>query len=159
MNLKEPQPPNDFVERARALVRVMRSNGIDKLPDGTSAGQIEDLIHASMEATDEIDVIEDTVKGKIEARDKINNVIWKATKGGAAFIESRFGDDAIQLEQIGLKRRSKYAPKKRKITVQTAAVFAQSSKPKKSRMTIIPMPTDDAASTITTHTNGNGVHG
>ena len=108
MNLKDPRPPADLLERARSIIRTMRSDNIAVLPDGTTVEELEELLRQALEAANEVGIANDTVKKKIETRDKIHNSIWKVTKGGVAFIESRFGDDAVQLEQVGRKRRSKY---------------------------------------------------
>ena len=129
MNLKDPRPPADFLERARSMVRTMHSDSIPALPDGTTVKQLEDLLQESLDAANEVGVVNDILKKKIEARDIVNNGIWKVTKGGIAFVESRFGDDAIQLEQVGRKRRSKYARSVRKAVVPAIVTVVEADIP------------------------------
>ena len=155
MNSKDPRPPTDFLERARKLVRAMYSNSIDVLPDGTVVAQLEDLIRQSIDAANEVGVVNDILKKKMETRDIISTGIWKITKGGSAFIESRFGDDAVQLEQVGRKRRSKYSRSARKPLLQTTISNTGTPKSKSGRAT--PKQTQSAP-TVTEYSNGNGVH-
>ena len=133
MTTKDSLPPTGFIERTRSLLRAMHSNDINMLPDGTTTNQLETLIQQSIDTVNEVGNIGNALKNKQGERDNVNRVIWKVTKGGIAFIVSRFGDDALQMEQVGRKRRSRYARPKRKSVPQTAAAEASSRKPKSRR--------------------------
>ena len=151
MNMKGPRPPTDFIERARSLLRAMNSNNIDSLPDGTNSEQLEAFIQQSLNAANEVGIVNDTLKSKHEERDSANNVVWKVTKCGVAFIESRFGNDALQLEQVGRKRRSKYARPARQGVPQTQAPNTSQPKPKASQALL---DQDQPAITAIAYTNG-----
>lgn len=151
MNLKDPRPPTDFLDRARSLVRALHSNNIEALPDGTTAAQLEELIQQSLEAANEVGIANDTLKRKQEDRDSIYSIIWKVTKGGGAFIESRFGNDAIQIEQVGRKRRSRYARPARKPVPQTVTVGMIERGPITSQ---ILLNQDQPETNAIAHTNG-----
>lgn len=147
------RPPTDFLDRARSLVLAMRANDIDKLPDGTTVDQLEQLIQDSMGLSAEIEMIEETLKRKMEERDKLSQEIWKVTKGGIAHIESRFGDDAVQLEQVGRKRRSKYAKPTRTKGRQTQAATG-SNRRQKAKATHTELNTDLPETIPVALTNG-----
>ena len=118
------RPPTNYLERARSLLSAMRTNNITVLPDGTTDEYLDKIIQRSMSTDNEIDVMSDALKRKQDERDVDKDEVWKITKGGVAHIESRFGDDAVQLEQVGRKRRSKYAKPARNVTRQTQTVKA-----------------------------------
>jgi len=116
---KKLRPPTNFLERARSVLRSMRSNKIAALPDGTTDVMLENLITEATALSELISTMADAIKNKQDARDELHSEIWKITKSGVKHIESRFGDDSVQLEQVGLKRRSKYEKPKRVQVRQT----------------------------------------